>query len=276
MKTTNTRGVVALACFALVQATVSVALAQTMAVPPASQPAVFDKIFGYDRTLGDRAALQVLIVRGAADQPALAELEAGFRQLGIPVERVPASAVAARLGPGVVVYLTDETATPAMLEQIARAHALSVSGDPLLAERGRASVALGDSGGKPEIVVNLDRVGTEGHDFSAQMLKVSRVVRGGGSATPAAGFQAPVLAGFDRPEYPVVARRMRVQGDVVLRLQVDAAGAVTGVELVKGVGGTAGLDETAMRAARTAKFRPAMRDGKAVPSVYTLTVPFRL
>lgn len=243
-----------------------------MVVAPAAQPPLFDKIFGYDRALGDRARLQVLLVRSEAEAAALAEIEAGFRQLGIRAEQVAAAAVGSRLAPGVVVYLTAESATPAMLEQLARARVLTIAGDPALAEGGRAAVALGDHAGKPEIVVNLDRVAAEGHDFPAQMLKVARVVRG--TAQP--GYQPPVLVSFDKPSYPEVARRMRVQGDVVMRLQVDAAGAVTGVELIKGVSQSSGIDDAALRAARSARFKPAMQEGKAVAASYTLTLPFRL
>ena len=250
------------------------ASAQKMAVAPGAQPATFEKIFGYDRALGDRSKLQVLIVADAAT-PALTELEGAFRSLGIRAERVAPGALASRLAPGVVVYLTAESATPALLEQVARAKVLSIGGDPALAEAGRVGVALGDAGGKPEIVVNLDRVTAEGHDFAAQMLKVSRVVRPSGGAQ-AGAVQPPVLMSITKPEYPAVARRMGVQGDVVMRLQVDASGAVTGVEMIKGVSETAGIDAAALRAARTAKFKPGTLDGKPVPSSYTLTVPFRL
>ena len=40
--------------------------------------------------------------------------------------------------------------------------------------------------------------------------------------------------------------------------------------------GRGGVDEVAMAAARKARFRPASRNGVAVPSTYTLTMPFRL
>jgi TonB family protein len=247
-----------------------------MAVAPAAQPALFDKIFGYDRALGDRSRLQVLLVGGEGDAADLAQLETGFRQLGIRAEQVAAAAVGERLGPGVVVYLTAETATPAMLDQLAAARVLSIGGDPALAESGRAAVALGDNAGKPEIVVNLDRVATEGHDFPAQMLKVARVVRGAGQPAMAVAIQPPVLITLQKPTYPVVARRMGIQGDVVMRVQVDAAGSVVGVELVQGVSKTAGIDDVALRAARTAKFKPATQGGRPVPASYTLTLPFRL
>lgn len=248
------------------------------AVPPAAQPALFDKVFGYDRALGDRGRLQVLLVRGAGDPAALDELEAGFRALGIQAEQIEPAGLAGRLAPGVVVYLTPETATPELLAGLAQAKVLSIGGDAALAESGRAAVALGGSAGKPDIVINLDRVEAEGHDFPAQFLKLARVVRGTRPAgrEVAAGFTPPELLGLSKPPYPTIARRMRVEGDVVMRLEVDASGAVTGVEVVKGVSEAAGIDAVAVKAAHTARFKPAMQDGKPVPSSYLLTLPFRL
>jgi protein TonB len=244
-------------------------------------------VFGFDRAL-DRSSLQVLIVQDEAAATALAEVLQGFQRAGIKAEVVPAASLAARLGPGAVVYLTPETATPALLEQVARARALSITGQASLVDGGRAAVGLEDAGGKAQIVVGVDRVAAEGHDFQAQMLKVARVVKTGAAATgapaapaaPAAaaagdGSKPPVLVAFDRPDYPTMARRMRVEGEVVMRLHVDEVGRVTGVDLVSGVG-RAGVDEVALGAARNARFRPATRGGKPVPSTYLLTLPFRL
>jgi periplasmic protein TonB len=60
-----------------------------------------------------------------------------------------------------------------------------------------------------------------------------------------------------------------------MRLSVDATGKVTAVELVSGIG-RGGIDEAAMAAARTARFRPAVRNGTPVASRYLLVIPFRL
>jgi TonB family protein len=273
----NPRGI---ACAALLLALLAPAAADAQkALAPAAQPAMFDKIFGYDRALGDRNSLRVLLVRspGAAG---LAEIETEFEKLGIQAEQVAADAVAGRLGPAVVVYLSGDNATPALLEQIATAKALSITGEPALVDAGRAAVSVADNGGRQEIVVNLERVGREGHVFQAQLMKIARVVRGADSPAPPAGgggeTRAPVLVHLDRPAYPEVARRSRVEGDVVMRLQVDTNGAVTSVELLRGVDRAPGMAEAALRAARGARFRPALRDGKPVAGVYTLTMPFRL
>lgn len=257
------------------------------AVPPPLQAITFDKIFSFDRALGDRTKLRVLLVYNhdpeAGGKEAALALQKAFAAATIAAEPVLLSAAADKLQPGTVLYFLAGTATPDLLKAAAAAKVLTIAGESALAEQGKVSVGLALRGDKAEIVVNLDRVAQEGHDFSAQLLKFARVVRGGavvsaGSASPAgqgAETPAPVLVGFTKPEYPALARRFGVQGDVVLRLAVDVSGKVTGVELMKGLG-RGGLDEAAMSAARSARFRPASRNGQAVPSSYVLIVPFRL
>ncbi|HXT51020.1 MAG TPA: TonB family protein [Thermoanaerobaculia bacterium] len=247
------------------------ALGQTSPVPPPLQATTFDKIFDFDRALGDRLKLKVLVVHDEGGRDAATALQQAFSAAAISAEPVALAAAAGRLQPGVVVYLLPGTATPELLRSAAAARVLTIAGDAALAEQGKASVGLALKGDKAEIVVNLDRVALEGHDFSAQLLKFARVVRAG----PAAEGPAPVLVGLTKPEYPAVARRLRVEGDVTMRLSVDATGKVTDVELVSGLG-RGGIDEVAMAAARTARFRPAMRNGTPVASRYLLVIPFRL
>lgn len=262
--------------------------AQTAPVPPPLQATTFDKIFDFDRALGDRVKLKVLLVHDpASGREAAAALQQAFNAAAIAAEPVPLAAAAGRLQPGVVAYLLPGTATSELLGAAAAAKVLTIAGDAALAEQGKASVGLAMRGDKPEIVVNLDRVEQEGHDFSAQLLKFARVVRGGAvisagvpgppPSAPPGGPEgpAPVLIGLDRPEYPTLARRLHVEGDVVMRLSVDAAGKVTGVELVKGLG-KGGIDDAAMAAARTARFHPAVRNGTPVASRFLLVIPFRL
>ena len=265
----------------------SPAFAQASAVPPPVQATTFDKIFDFDRALGDRVKLRVLLVHEPAGRDAAIALQQAFGAAAIAAEPVPLSAAAGRLQAGVVAYLLPGTATPELLNAAAAAKVLTIAGDAALAEQGKASVGLTMRGDKPEIVVNLDRVTQEGHDFSAQLLKFARVVRGGTTisagvpgpppSAPPGGVEgpAPVLMGLDRPAYPTLARRMRLEGDVVMRLSVDEGGKVTAVELVKGLG-KGGIDEAAMAAARTARFKPALRNGAPVASRFLLVIPFRL
>jgi TonB family protein len=73
----------------------------------------------------------------------------------------------------------------------------------------------------------------------------------------------PKLVHFESAPYPPEAQKQGIQGDVVLRLTIDATGKVTAAEVVEPAGH--GFDEAAREAALKFRFDPATRDGKAVP-----------
>ncbi|MCB1057428.1 MAG: TonB family protein [Acidobacteria bacterium] len=101
-------------------------------------------------------------------------------------------------------------------------------------------------------------------------------VREGELVEPGAGVSPPVLVSIDEPKYPPIARRARVEGDVILSLLVDETGRVKEVKVVQGARSKAGLNEAAIEAARTARFKPASKDGVRVRMWATLKIPFRL
>ncbi len=73
------------------------------------------------------------------------------------------------------------------------------------------------------------------------------------------------------PKYPEVAAKAGIQGDVFLKVSIDAAGTVTGAEVLKSV--HPALDNAAKDAVQAWKFKPAMKDGK--PVAVSVTIPFR-
>ena len=77
-----------------------------------------------------------------------------------------------------------------------------------------------------------------------------------------------------RAAYPPMALRMGMEGDVTLRIEVDADGKVTKVEITKSGGG--GFDEEALKAVKQSRFEPAQKDGKNVPAEFTYIYRFRL
>ena len=105
--------------------------------------------------------------------------------------------------------------------------------------------------------------------------KVS-AVREGDLVPLGAGVTPPVLVSVSKPEYPAMARRTRVEGTVVLSLLVDENGRVIDVRLQRGVSLNVGINEAAIAAARTAKYRPATKDGVRVKTWHQLTIPFKL
>lgn len=75
--------------------------------------------------------------------------------------------------------------------------------------------------------------------------------------------QMPKLVHFEPAPYPPDAEREGIQGDVVLRLTIDATGRVTQSEVVEPAGH--GFDDAARDASLKFRFEPATRDGKPVP-----------
>lgn len=77
------------------------------------------------------------------------------------------------------------------------------------------------------------------------------------------------------PVYPPQALARKIEGLVVLRMQINASGAVDDIEVIKaepkGV-----FEREAIRAAYRYKFKPKLVDGKAVPQVATLPFEFKL
>ncbi len=99
----------------------------------------------------------------------------------------------------------------------------------------------------------------------------------GGSGEGLMSFGAPGGPGIERmvmPEYPREARRLGKEGVVVLKLHLDAEGAVESVEVLETPG--YGLDEAARQAVLRSRFHPATVGGVPVPCRAILPVNFRL
>jgi len=101
---------------------------------------------------------------------------------------------------------------------------------------------------------------------------------GGGEVTGGGGFLGavtePVLLWKIEPEYTDEARRARVQGTVVLHIEVDTRGQAQNISVRQSLG--LGLDERAIEAVRRWRFRPGYRNGKPWVAAAMVQVNFRL
>ncbi|HWX54961.1 MAG TPA: energy transducer TonB [Verrucomicrobiae bacterium] len=77
-----------------------------------------------------------------------------------------------------------------------------------------------------------------------------------------------------RPVYTDEARKLHVEGEVLMEVTFSAAGSLQDMRVVRGLGH--GLDEAARRAAAQIKFRPAKRAGQPVDSVAVVHIVFEL
>jgi len=85
--------------------------------------------------------------------------------------------------------------------------------------------------------------------------------------------QPPVIVGELRPEYPDTAKRARVQGTVVLEVEVYDDGRIGEIRVKRSV---QGLDESAIEAVRKVKFKPGKAGGKPVNTMVIIPIEFRL
>lgn len=77
------------------------------------------------------------------------------------------------------------------------------------------------------------------------------------------------------PVYPLLARRRGWEGLVLIRVELDQSGQVTQAEAILSSGHKA-LDSAALSAVEKARFAPATRDGRRIPSSVVVPVRFAL
>jgi len=96
----------------------------------------------------------------------------------------------------------------------------------------------------------------------------------GGAFSVGNGVSAPIPIFSPEPAYSEEARKAKFGGIVALWIVVDAQGIVHDIKIAKQLG--MGLDEEAVKTVGTWKFKPAMRQGLAVPVRVQVEVSFRL
>jgi hypothetical protein len=154
---------------------VGLGVAQDMPVPPELQAAIFKKIFTYDRTLQAKPRWAVLVVFNASSAPLKAQIVKAFYEAGVQTSEARADQAESAISDAAVVYLAPGVD---QLKDLCRKHGvLSITGVPSIVERGGASVGLGLADGKPRIIVHLQQLKAEGHDLSANLLQLAKVIQ---------------------------------------------------------------------------------------------------
>lgn len=93
-------------------------------------------------------------------------------------------------------------------------------------------------------------------------------------ASDAALSSAAEILVKPRPAYTEEARRLRIEGEVLLEVLFQATGEARVLHTIRGLGH--GLDENAITAARAIQFRPAKRGDAAVDSTAVVHIVFQL
>jgi TonB family protein len=121
----------------------------------------------------------------------------------------------------------------------------------------------GGRGGQP-----ARQVASTDFDTRAAAPQATQQVQQAPAQTPVEILSKPV------PAYTDDARAQRIEGEVVVEVEFAATGEIRVLRVVRGLGH--GLDESAMRAVRAMRFKPAQRNGEPVDFRTTLNIVFRL
>jgi len=87
--------------------------------------------------------------------------------------------------------------------------------------------------------------------------------------------ERPVLTSQPRVQYPPMAMRQRIESSVILTALISENGDVIDVKILRG-DPRLGFNDAAIRAMKTAKFRPATKDGKRVKTWQPQPIDFKL
>lgn len=90
----------------------------------------------------------------------------------------------------------------------------------------------------------------------------------------AAAFKPVVILSKPDPVYPPEARRLHIEGEVVLSVLFGSSGNLRVLKVMQGLGH--GMDQAAADAAERIKFKPAERDGQPVDSTAQVHIIFQL
>ena len=92
---------------------------------------------------------------------------------------------------------------------------------------------------------------------------------------PGHGVSLPVVVSEVHAVYPPAALKSHIAGTVMLECVVRPDGTVGKVKVVKSVDSKHGFDDAAVRAMKQWRFKPGLKDGRAVPVRVNTEMTFR-
>jgi TonB family protein len=128
-------------------------------------------------------------------------------------------------------------------------------------------VSTGD-GRVPPSHTSVQQAGFGDADVPAPPTVHARAAEPSAKVIPAEILSKPV------PVYTPEARGLRIEGEVLLEVVLEASGKLHVLRVVRGLGH--GLDDSAVHAAEQIRFKPASRDGQPADSTAVLHIVFQL
>ncbi len=150
------------------------AISQEMPVPAVMQASLFKKIFAYDKKLSSATDIKVAVVFSDSSAGVKDEIVKAFESAGISAKAFKADQIAANAGSLSAIYLTSGAESAKAVCQ--KNQVLCITGLPSLVESGTAAIGLGVSDNKPKIWIHLGELKAEGHEVSANLLQLAKVI----------------------------------------------------------------------------------------------------
>jgi hypothetical protein len=148
------------------------ARAEESRLHPRVQAVLLKKILAYDRTLEGKTA------RIAVVGPNPSALVEALKSAGLDASAATLAQVEGANPPYSAVFALPGAVNSQLAEACARVKALSFAGEAGPAEDGTVAVGLSAlADGRPEIVIHLARSRVEAHSLSAELLRLSRVIK---------------------------------------------------------------------------------------------------
>ncbi len=159
-----------------------IAAAERMPVDGQRQSSMFQRIFSYDKHLRNSPRIVVLLVAASSGDSDAKEMAAAFREQGmfpamVTTEGLTDDLTATLTPQSTVMYFMPGIDYLAAQDFAVRKGFLSISGLPSLVESGQVAVGVDRNGGRTQVVVNIPRLSAEGHELSAELLKLARIIR---------------------------------------------------------------------------------------------------
>jgi protein TonB len=88
------------------------------------------------------------------------------------------------------------------------------------------------------------------------------------------GVTPPMVLSKAEPVYTDEARDAKIEGTVVLSLEIDSDGLAQNIQVVRSLDG--GLDQSAITAVQLWRFKPSEKNGKPVRVMAKIEITFRL
>jgi hypothetical protein len=148
--------------------------ADDMPVPPDMQASLFKKIFGYDKKLSTLSEYKIIVAYSDASAGSKDEVVKAFQGVGISARALKADQLAGNIGDVSAIYIAAGAASAESVCQ--KNQILSITGFPSLVENGTAAIGLGVVESKPKILVHLGKLKAEGHEVSAKLLQLAKVI----------------------------------------------------------------------------------------------------